>query len=181
MKRISIPNLLRSQLFSEAFAVNVWVVQTSNFSWGIIRIKADPNYLDRLNWFTLRSQFQSSKIQKEKNAHFGQTACKIRYNNSLIKFGVWSGPKNCLGENISLNQTKQLFLDFLTFEVPMVTNINFLLTISIHCQEIRLWELINDHLRENALIFYQILSTHSLIKCLENSLENFCVYWGLNG
>ena len=31
------------------------------------------------------------------------------------KFGVWSGPKNCLGENISLNQTKKLFLDFLTF------------------------------------------------------------------
>ena len=60
----------------------------------------------------------------------------------------------------------------------MVTNINFLLTIPIHCQEIRLWELINDHLRENALIFYQILTTHSLIKCIENSLENFYVYIG---
>ena len=30
----------------------------------------------------------------------------------------------------------------LTLQVPMVTNIKFLLTISIHCQEIRLWELL---------------------------------------
>ena len=30
----------------------------------------------------------------------------------------------------------------LTLWVPMVTNINFLLTMSIHCQEKRLWELI---------------------------------------
>ena len=30
----------------------------------------------------------------------------------------------------------------LTLEVPMVTKINFLVTISIDCQEIRLWELI---------------------------------------
>ena len=57
----------------------------------------------------------------------------------------------------------------------MVSNINFLLTISIDCQEIWLWELIIDHLRENALIFYQILSTYSLRKCIEISLENLYV------
>ena len=56
----------------------------------------------------------------------------------------------------------------------MVTNINFLLTISIDCPKIRLWELI-DHLRENALIFYQILSTYSLWQCIEISLENLYV------
>ena len=32
-----------------------------------------------------------------------------------------------------------------------------------------------DHLRENALLFYQILSTHSLRKCIEISLENLYV------
>ena len=32
-----------------------------------------------------------------------------------------------------------------------------------------------NHKRENALIFYQILSTNSLRKCIETSLENFYV------
>ena len=89
VKRISTPNLLRSQLFRETFVSKVSVIQMPNFSWGIIRIKADPNYLDRLNWFRRRSQFQPSKIQKEKNAHFGQTSRKIHYSNSLIRFGTW--------------------------------------------------------------------------------------------
>ena len=40
----------------------------------------------------------------------------------------------------------------------------------------------NDHQRENALMFYQILSTHFAIKCIEISLENFYVYQlGLKG
>ena len=60
----------------------------------------------------------------------------------------------------------------LTLQAPMVTNINFLPTISIPCQEIRLWESVKWSLRENALIFYQILSTTSLKKCIEISLEN---------
>ena len=34
---------------------------------------------------------------------------------------------------------------------------------------------LNDHLRENTLIFYQILATHSLRKCIEISLENLYV------
>ena len=33
----------------------------------------------------------------------------------------------------------------------------------------------NDHLRENGLIFYQILSTHSLRKYKEISVENLYV------
>ena len=42
----------------------------------------------------------------------------------------------------SLNEFKVNVLKFaLTLQVPMVTNINFLLTISIPCQEIMLWEL----------------------------------------
>ena len=33
----------------------------------------------------------------------------------------------------------------------------------------------NDHQRENALIFYQILFINSLRKCMEIGLENFYV------
>ena len=36
----------------------------------------------------------------------------------------------------------------------------------------------NDHSRENTLIFEQILSTNSLRKCMEISLENFYVDTG---
>ena len=50
--------------------------------------------------------------------------------------------------------TFYLYSWLLTPEVPKATNINFLLTISIHCQEKRLGELTNDHQRENDLIFY---------------------------
>ena len=58
-----------------------------------------------------------------------------------------------------------------------MTNINFLLTMSTDGQEIRLWESTkwSPKLRENALIFYQILSTHSLRKYIEISLENLYV------
>ena len=53
-----------------------------------------------------------------------------------------------------------------------VTKINFLVMISIHCQEIRLWEVIEWSPKRNALIIFQILSTHSLRKCMEFSLQN---------
>ena len=45
-----------------------------------------------------------------------------------------------------------------------MTNINFLLTVSIHQQKKRLCE-VNDHQRENCLAFYQNLSTSSFKKC----------------
>ena len=69
-------------------------------------------------------------------------------------------------------------LTILTLQVPIVININFLQTISINSQEIRLWELINDHQRENNLIYYQILSTYTLRKSIETSLENLYVDTG---
>ena len=37
----------------------------------------------------------------------------------------------------------------------------------------------NDYQRENAWIFEQILSTHSLTKCMETSLENLFVDIGI--
>ena len=51
--------------------------------------------------------------------------------------------------------------------------------ISIQCQEIGLWELIKDHQRENALIFYQILLTHSLKKYIRIRVENLYVDIGV--
>ena len=54
----------------------------------------------------------------------------------------------------------------------MVTNINFLLTISIDCQEQSLGELMNWLQRDQTLIFYQILPTDFLRKCMEISMEN---------
>ena len=47
--------------------------------------------------------------------------------------------------------------------------------ISIYCQEQSLWEFIKWSQREKSLIFYQILSTNSLRKCIETSLENLYV------
>ena len=56
-----------------------------------------------------------------------------------------------------------------------MTNINFLLTKSVHDQEKRLWELIkiNGNQRRNALMFYQICSIISSRKWMEINLENF--------
>ena len=47
--------------------------------------------------------------------------------------------------------------------------------ISIDCQEQSLWELIKWSQSEKSLIFYQILSTNSIRKCIEISLENLYV------
>ena len=59
------------------------------------------------------------------------------------------------------------------FKHRKLTNINFLLTTSICCQEIRLWELLNDHLREKALIFYQILSTYPFTEMYRDQFDEF--------
>ena len=64
-------------------------VQTRTFhESNLIRIKADPNDLDRLNRFKRRSYLQLNYVQKAKNAHFGQTGYKIRYNNLCTRFGT---------------------------------------------------------------------------------------------
>lgn len=55
-------------------------------------------------------------------------------------------------------------------------NINFLRTKSIHYQEIRLWEMIKwSPQRIHFYLLPKILSTNSVRKCLEVSLENSCV------
>ena len=41
-----------------------------------------------LHQMETKDQFQPNKIQKEKNALFGQSACKRRYNNLCIRFGT---------------------------------------------------------------------------------------------
>ena len=52
-----------------------------------------------------------------------------------------------------------------------MTKINFLVTVSICCQEIRLWELIIWSPKRKDFD----LSTHSLRKCIEITLENLFV------
>ena len=86
--------------------------------------------------------------------------------------------RNIRSPVLRTNQRVYHLASDLTLSVPMVTNINFLPIISIHHQEKKLWELIKWSPRINALIFYQILSTHSLRKCIEISLENLYVVIG---
>ena len=73
----------------------------------LIRIRADPNDLDRLNRFKRRSYLQLNYVQKAKNAHFVKTACKIRYNNlctyigsvhEKVGVGIKAVPKRSKGE-----------------------------------------------------------------------------------
>ena len=63
----------------------------------------------------------------------------------------------------------------------MVTNINFLLTISIDCQEQSLGELINWLQKDQSLIFYQILSTNFFKEMYGDQSGEFVWisrYWG---
>ena len=64
---------------------------------------------------------------------------------------------------------------FLWTKLQIVTNINFLQTKSVHNQWKRLRELVEWSPKGKCLIFYQILPTYSLRKCIENSLENLYV------
>ena len=63
----------------------------------------------------------------------------------------------------------------------LMTDIYFLLTISIHLQEKGYGNHQNDHQRENALIFYQFLVTNSLRKYTEIGHENMSLDTGLKG
>ena len=57
--------------------------------------QSDLYYMIHMIWFsdlrfTRRTFHEPKLIQiRRKNAHFGQTACKIRYNNLYIRFGSW--------------------------------------------------------------------------------------------
>ena len=82
----------------------------------------------------------------------------------------------------SQNMSHNCFLDHLPLWVPIVTNINFLLPISIHCQEIRLWELIKwsprrkcfDPLSNSLNLFFKEMYR-------DQFWEFVCGYWGLKG
>ena len=77
---------------------------------------------------------------------------------------------------------RPFFFRVLTFEVSIVTNINFLLTISIHCQEIRLWELLKWSPKRKC---FDLLSNslNSFFKEMYRDQfgEFVCGYWGLKG
>ena len=55
----------------------------------LIRINTDPNYLDRLNLIQTPILIPAELNSEGENAHFGQTAYKIRYKSLCIKFGTW--------------------------------------------------------------------------------------------
>ena len=64
-----------------------------------------------------------------------------------------------------------------------MTNINFLLTISIQCQEIRLWELIKSSPKRK---FFDLLSNSLNSSFKEKYRDQYfgefvCGYWGLKG
>ena len=71
---------------------------------------------------------------------------------------------------------------FLALKVLRVTKIHFLLTISIHCQEIRLWRVIKwspkrkclDHLSNSLNTFFKEMSG-------DQFGEFVCGYWGFKG
>ena len=68
-----------------------------------------------------------------------------------------------------------LWQEYLTLQVPIVTNINFLLTISICYQEKWLWELIKWSPKKK---FFDLLPNslnYFLRKCMEVSIENLYV------
>ena len=65
---------------------------------------------------------------------------------------------------------KRKFREITSLPTISIHNLDSLLIFrkSTHFQE----NLQNDHLRENALIFYHIFSTNSLRKCVEIGLKN---------
>ena len=71
---------------------------------------------------------------------------------------------------------------FLTLWVLMVTNINFLLTISIHCQEIWLWQLIKWSSKRKCLdLLWNSLNTFFKEVYRDQFGEFVCGYWCLKG
>ena len=72
--------------------------------------------------------------------------------------------------------------EVVTLEVPIVTNVNFLLMISIECQAIRLWELIKWSPKGKCL---DLLSNSLNLFLKEMYRDQFgefvCGYWGLKG
>ena len=70
----------------------------------------------------------------------------------------------------------------LTLQVPMVTNINFLQTISIHCQEKRLWELLKWSPKRKCLDLLLNSFNNFLQEMYGDLFGEFVFgYWGLKG
>ena len=62
-------------------------MQSSNHQVSLfVEVQQDDTFLHQME---IKNQFQPNKIQKEKNAHLGKTASKIRYYNLCIRFGTW--------------------------------------------------------------------------------------------
>ena len=59
------------------------------------------------------------------------------------------------------------------FKQRKVTNTNFLLTISIYYQEIRLWELIKWSPKRKSFDLYQILSTYPFKEMYRDQFDEF--------
>ena len=92
-----------------------------------------------------------------------------RYSPRVQCWGNCSNPGRSSGNTLVL----------LSLSGPRAININFLITILIHNQEKKLWELMKWSPLQNALIF--INSTNSLKKCIEISLKNLCSHWDSDG
>ena len=104
----------------------------------------------------------------------------------VILFATWNGTprdkKNSLVKSFSCTRFLTLYEQgarrspkwtFFSPLNPKVTSISLLPTVSTHNQQERVNENYwNDHLRENFMIFCQILSANSLSKGIEISLEN---------
>ena len=68
-----------------------------------------------------------------------------------------------------------------TLQVPIVININFLPMISIHCQEIRSWELIKWSPHRKCLDLLSNSLNLSFTKMYRDQFGEFvCEYWGFN-
>ena len=92
-------------------------------------------------------------------------------------------PVHCNAEFWSLSsKINCLVTFFLTLYVPIVTNSNFLLTISIHYHEMRLWELIKWSPKRK---YFDLLSNslNSFFKEMYRDQfgEFVCGYWVLKG
>ena len=143
----------------------------------------DCNFLAAL----LRSStcLSSSSLFLRCSASICKNSCfKKLSNNYQEVISISSSASSEQAVSCNIQQGYHLFyfcyLSLLTLLVPILTNINFLPTISRDCQEQSLWELINWLQRDQSLIFYQILSTNFFKEMYGHQSGEFvCRYWGL--
>ena len=121
--------------------------------------------------FTLQTIFRLSSLfffTMSRN-----NVCSFSYSSSHVVNTSKQATMICALKITEIQVLRIIWL--LALKVLRVTKIHFLLTISIHCQEIRLWRIIKwspkrkclDHLSNSLNTFFR--------KCLEISLENLYV------